>query len=273
MLSIVDIKRELGKNIYIYPLIPAAIKSNSVDLHASHFAWSVTTKKSLVSNGETITIPPHDTALVYSMEAIYVSNKIGGIYSSKVRLVSNGIGAVSGSLDAQYVGLSIISLHNVSDEPKEITVGSEFVTVTFFYLHSDDYADTISHNNPPGHVSLVSGYEDFQAYQKWEEDNRWCRTPSLLRTQMIHSNEYEACKKQFEQDEVLYNRKFWKKKSVKYGCLVGAWLLLNLALSLPAYSLTLGNFSALAKAMIENFSVPLLMCVIIPNIILDYRDK
>ena len=65
MLSIVDIKSELGRNIDIYPLTSAAIKSNSIDLHTSGFAWSISTKKSIVRN-DMIVIPPHDTALVYS---------------------------------------------------------------------------------------------------------------------------------------------------------------------------------------------------------------
>ena len=44
MLSIVDIKRELGKNIYIFPLDISSIKANSIDLHASQYAWSMQTK-------------------------------------------------------------------------------------------------------------------------------------------------------------------------------------------------------------------------------------
>lgn len=272
MLSIVDIKRELGKNIDIYPLTPAAIKSNSIDLHASEFAWSITTKKPIVSNGM-IVIPPHDTALVYSREALYVSNRIGGIYSGKVRLVSSGIAAVSGSLDAQYIGLSIVSLHNIMDEPREIPVGSEFVTVSFFYLHSDDYAKTVSHNNPPGHVSLVSGYEGFKAYQKWEEENPWCRTQKELHTKMVNSQEYKECRKAFRKEQIWYNGKIWLRKSVKYCCLGAVWFLLYLLLSFLAYSAQISGVSEMARDTLENFFFPLLLLIIIPNIILDLRDK
>ena len=270
MLSIVDIKSELGRNIDIYPLTSAAIKSNSIDLHTSGFAWSISTKKSIVRN-DMIVIPPHDTALVYSKEAIYVSNKIGGIYTSKVRLVSNGIGAVSGSLDAQYVGLSIISLHNITDEPKEIPVGSEFVTISFFYLHSDDYADTISNNNPPGHVSLVSGYEGFKAYQKWEEENPWCRTPKELRAEMVGSDAYKACRKRFEDEQRLYDRKLRVKRVAKYCLLAGGWIALNVILAIPGYLLDMGGFSEFAKGVIENGSIPLLLCGIVPNVVLDLK--
>lgn len=273
MLSIVDIKRELGKNIYIYPLIPSAIKSNSIDLHASRFAWSISTRKSLSGSGDLITVPPHDTALIYTQEAIYISNKIGGTYHSKVRLVSNGFGHISGSLDAQYIGLSIIAVQNISDTPKEIIVGSEFVTLSFYYLHTNDYPGTVSHDNPPGHTSLITGYEGVKEdYEKWEEQNRWCRNKSDLRMQMINSDEYKDCKKQFQQEQLLFNRKLLKKRGIKYIGLIAAWVFLNLLLVVPAYSLRLGALSRWSAAAIENFSIPLLLSLIIPNIILDRKE-
>lgn len=271
MLSIVDIKRELGKNIYIYPLIPSAIKSNSVDLHASRFAWSITNGK-LLTCGNTITIPPHDTALIYTQEAIYVSNRIGGTYQSKVRLVSNGLGHISGSLDAQYIGLSIVAVHNVSNEAKELSVGSEFVTVTFDYLRSNDYADTVSHNNPPGHTGLITGFEGVRDYQKWEEENSWCRTKKDLFIKMTESEEYKECKRQFKKEQIRFNRKIWKKRSVKYFVLIAVWAALNYLLSRLADSTNLGSVSRWSAAVIKNFSIPLLISVIIPNMILDFKE-
>lgn len=273
MLSIVDIKRELGKNIYIYPLNISSIKSNSIDLHASHFAWSIATKKSLFDGNGLIIIPPHDTALVYSEEAIYVSNKIGGTYHSKVRLVSNGLGHIGTSLDAQYIGLSIIAIHNVSNEPKKIVVGSEFVTITFHYLHSDDYIDTISHDNPPGHPSLISNFEGLEEFQQWEEANRWCRSKAELYIQMTNSAEYKECKKQFQEEQIRFNRKFWKGKIIKYLIYILIWGILNIALAFPAYSFEMGGISKLSAVILENASVPFILSIIIPSLILDFKDR
>lgn len=274
MLSIADIKRELGKNIFIYPLNPSAVKANSIDLHASRFAWSINTKKSLYdSTTNTITIPAHDTALIYTEEAIFVSNKIGGTYHSKVRWVSNGIGHVSGSLDAQYVGLSIIAMHNVSDTPKEIKAGSEFVTISLYYLHSEDYQDTISHDNPPGHPSLIANFEGFTEFQQWEEQNRWCRSKGELYLSMTNSAEYVELKKQFEQEQIVFNKKFWKRKTFKYIIVAVSWLVANILLAIPAYFADMGAISAIACTLMEKASIPLIVSMIIPMIVSDIREK
>ena len=271
MLSIVDIKRELGKNLYIYPLTTSAIKSNSIDLHASKFAWSISTKKSLFNGVDKIIIPPHDTALVYSKEAIYVSNKIGGSYHSKVRLVSQGFGHIGTSLDAQYIGLSIVAIHNITDSPKEIGVGNEFVTVVFHYLHTDDYIDTVSHDNPPGHPSLIADFENVADFLDWEENNRWCRNKSDLYIAMINSSEYKECKKQFNTEQLVFNRKYIRKKIFKYTLIVIFWLLVNILLSIPAYFVEITPITDICTTLIEKLSLPIITSIIIPNIISDFR--
>lgn len=272
MLSIVDIKRELGKNIYIYPLTVSAIKSNSIDLHASQFAWSLSTKKSLFDGADKITIPPHDTALIYSQEAIYVSNKIGGTYHSKVRLVSQGLGHIGTTLDAQYLGLSIIAIHNIMDSPREIRVGNEFVTISFYYLHTDDYIDTISHDNPPGHTSLITGFENRNVFSDWEEQNRWCRNQSDLYLKMTNSPEYIRCKEDFDKEQEVFNRKALKKKYIRYSIAISIWLILTGLFCIPAY-FTSVFFSDLAKTIVEKLSLPVLISLVIPNIVVDSKSR
>lgn len=271
MLSIVDIKRELGKNIYIYPLTINAIKSNSIDLHASKFAWSVTTRKSLFDGMNKIIIPPHDTALIYSQEAIYVSNKIGGTYHSKVRLVSQGLGHIGTSLDAQYVGLSIIAVHNITDEPKEICVGNEFVTIVFYYLHSEDYVDTVSHDNPPGHPILLTNFENKEEFLNWEESNRWCRSKSDLFIAMKESEAYKECKKQFNIEQANFNRKYVRKKTIKYVLIIILWLLISAVLSIPAYFVEVEHVTSICAVLVEKMSLPVITAIIVPNIISDMK--
>ena len=126
-------------------------------------------------------------------------------------------------------------------------MGSEFVTISFFYLHSDDYADTISNNNPPGHVSLVSGYEGFKAYQKWEEENPWCRTPKELRAEMVGSDAYKACRKRFEDEQRLYDRKLRVKRVAKYCLLAGGWDCTECNLGNPGLFTGFGRFFGICK--------------------------
>ena len=130
----------------------------------------------------------------------------------------------------------------------------------------------MSHNNPPGHTSLITGFEGVRDYWKWEEENSWCRTKKDLFIKMTESEEYKECKRQFKKEQIRFNRKIWKKRSVKYLSLIAAWVALNYLLSLLAYSVDLGSLSQWSAAAIENLSIPLLLSVIIPNIILDFKE-
>lgn len=134
MLSIVDIKKELGENIYLYPLTPSSIRGCSLDLRASEFGWSLKTNSRLKIDQGCLILNSNDTALIYTKESIYVSNRIGGTYHSKVGLVSSGLGHIGTTLDPKFFGQSLIAIHNHSEKDYKLEIGSEFVTIVFYYL-------------------------------------------------------------------------------------------------------------------------------------------
>ena len=84
-------KKELGENIYLYPLTPSSIRGCSLDLRASEFGWSLKTNSRLKIDQGCLILNSNDTALIYTKESIYVSNRIGGTYHSKVGLVSSAL--------------------------------------------------------------------------------------------------------------------------------------------------------------------------------------
>ena len=215
MLSIIDLKKELGNNIYIYPIHIESIKSNSIDLHISKFAWSLTSKKSVYKN-DYIIIESNDTVLAYSEESIYVSNHIGGSYHSKVTLVSQGAGHIGTSLDAQYIGCSIIAIHNHSKNSLKLKVGSEFVTLQFWYLNTPDYADAPSHDNEPGHPRMLNGFEDVDSYIEWRDKNTWTTRKKDLLLKMKNSDEFKQCQRDFEVEMDEFNRNKVKTRIKKY---------------------------------------------------------
>lgn len=264
MLSIVNIKNELGKNIYIYPLCEESIKSNSIDLKASKFAWSLSTKKSIFDGVNTLIIPPNDTALIYTQEALFVTNRIGGSYVSKIKLTTSGLSPISGNLDAQYIGLSLIPIHNHTNLPKEIRVGSEFVTVTFSYLNTPDYEDTVSHNNPPGHPSVISDFEKIADFSEWEEKNRWCRTKSELYKAMENSDEYKKCKENFIKEQEKFNRKYRKATLTKYTIAFILYIVFFTLLSIPSYFYDAGTVSTFCKSVFENIFIPMIIALLVP---------
>lgn len=272
MLSIVDLKRELGKNIYIYPIHIDSIKSNSIDLHVSKFAWSLATKNAIYDNGY-IVIPPRDTALIYTEESIYVSNRIGGSYNSKVTIVSKGAGHIGTCLDAQYVGCSLVAVHNHSNNNLKLKVGSEFVTLHFWYLNTPDYIDALSHDNDPGHPRILNGFNDVTSYIEYRDQNTWMTRKKDLFLKMIESDNYKLCKKEFEKELDKFNRSKIKHRIKQY---IIVFLLISIIcalLSIPAYLLDFGSFSDFLKVLVEKIVFPVAVAIFTTFIIVDIKNK
>ncbi|MBQ7885303.1 MAG: hypothetical protein IJ313_00255 [Clostridia bacterium] len=272
MLSIIDLKKELGKNIYIYPVHIESIKSNSIDLHVSEYAWSLSTKKSIHNNGY-IVIPPHDTALIYTEESIYVSNHIGGSYHSKVTLVSQGAGHIGTCLDAQYIGCSLIAIHNHSASSLKLKVGSEFVTVHFSYLNTPDYADAPSHDNEPGHPRMLNGFDNVDSYIEWRNQNTWTTRKKDLFLKMVQSDNYQQCKKEYQKELDEFNRSKIRKRIRKYFTIFALLSAICVLVSIPAYFVNWGSFSIFVKALSEKIIFPISVSFFTTFIIVDLKNK
>lgn len=272
MLSIVDLKKELGDNIYIYPVHIESIKSNSIDLHASQFAWSLNTKKP-ICNGDYIIIQPNDTGLIYTEESIYVSNHIGGSYHSKVTLVAHGAGHIGTTLDAQYIGCSIVAVHNHSRNEIKIKVGSEFVTLQFWYLNSPDYADAPSHDNEPGHPRMLNGFEGVDSYIEWRDKNTWTTRKKDLYLKMTGSDEFQKCKKEYQRELDIFNRAIVKKRTMRYIKIVICVFVVIAALCVPSYLIDSGNASIIIKNISEKLVFPILISILTTFIILDIKNN
>lgn len=270
MLSIVDIKRELGENIYVYPVHPESIKSNSMDLHVSKFAWSLKSKKSIGSD-KYIIIEPSDTALIYSEESIYVSNKIGGAYNSKVTLVSKGAGHIGTTLDAQYIGCSLVAIHNHSSETLRLKVGSEFVTLHFWYLNSPDYEKAPAHDNEPGHPRLLNGFDDVEKYIEWRDQNTWATRKKDLIHRMLESDEYNRCKEEYQKELDIFNKNLVRKRTKKYFCIILVIAVVLALITIPTYFMDLGEISDSIKNIVENIVFPIAVAILTTYVITDIK--
>lgn len=138
ILSDVDIRREIGENILIYPFQEGYLKGASYNLSASKLAWDLETKRNIYNDQEkAVIIPPNSTAVIETSETIWVSQKIAGTYHSRVSQVSHGTGHIGTTLDPNYIGPSLIAVHNHSKEEVKIPLETEpFLTLTFHYLHT-----------------------------------------------------------------------------------------------------------------------------------------
>ena len=107
MLSDVDIKRRLGKNISIFPFNEGNIRGCSVYITASKLAWSLKTKKK-ISDDKEIHIPADDAALIISTETISFDKNVAGICQSRVSLIKLGLGNSAAPIRPGYTGRLLI---------------------------------------------------------------------------------------------------------------------------------------------------------------------
>lgn len=184
MLSDTNIKRELGRNLLIYPLKSDNIKGASINLTASEYAWSLGTKETIVQNG-VITIPPHDTGLIETEETVAVSGRLAGTYHSRVKTASMGGGHVGTTLNPYWIGHSLIAIHNHTDHDITIKVGDSFVTLVLYYLNK----------KAARREDNQSGREDIlHAFTVSEEASNW------LNEQPHSTRDWKTLKKLMEAD-------------------------------------------------------------------------
>lgn len=209
MLSREDINKELGKNIFIYPLKDVRILGNSIDLTASTFAWTSDGEYIYDEAKEEIIVPPHKTACILTQEAIYVTAKIGGTYHSRVSIAKKGFGHIGTTLDPKYIGQSLIILHNHTNQTQIIKHKERIVSIIFHYLNTPILEK--SHNSSPGHSVKLATYQQFDKYSQWCEANRWALEERELVYKFESSEDYAELKKKQKADD-----KYWKKPKQKF---------------------------------------------------------
>lgn len=171
-----DIKKLLGKDIFIYPFNTINLKSSTYNFTASIVAFIEENgkRKLIVDNKNKIIIPARKTGLIYTEECIYVSNKICGTYHSRVSLSKKGLGHIGTTLDPYYFGTSLIALHNITDDPIEIKVGDSITSIMFYRittktkeLHDNRWGDLnnefefYNHIDQADKTTILKKVEDF----------------------------------------------------------------------------------------------------------------
>ncbi|MGG3449583.1 hypothetical protein ABER98_06805 [Domibacillus aminovorans] len=190
VLSNVDIKKEIKKgSIRIFPLDPDNLKGSTYNLTASEYAWSLNDDKSLVV-GDQIIIPPNDSALIATKEVIWISSKISGSYHSKVSIVSAGGGHIGTTLDPEWSGHSLITIHNHSKKNLVIGVNKTIVSIMFHYLNKKTTAEQ---DNSSSQLDYLYQYvpsvkNDAKVIDYFSES--WKRQPKNLEKKMKNSAEY-----------------------------------------------------------------------------------
>lgn len=232
MLSKIDIDKELGKGINIYPFNEENIKENSINLSASSYAWSMKRGKCYIDNagnihkynknnsseeieifkgkssvkeinGEKyIILLPMSTTLVETQEVIAIDNYIGGTYHSRVGIVSLGIGHNGTMFGPNFSGHSLIAIHNVSENPLKVKVGDNIVSVVFHYLNTPiDFPNATN----GGHLDKMSGL-GIKLNSKEEQflGEDWKKKINEVRERMNSSEEFKRYKSKLLKRRIKY---------------------------------------------------------------------
>jgi deoxycytidine triphosphate deaminase len=141
MLSNLDFRKKLGKGISIYPFESKNIESSNICVTASEYAWSVNTHRYLVvekDGKKQICIPPKETAIIFTREAIYLDGKIAGTCHSRVDLTLRGLGHIGTPMKPDRAEILAIVISNQMDKEVYIEV-KERIAVLMFHELSTKY--------------------------------------------------------------------------------------------------------------------------------------
>lgn len=197
-----EIKKKLGKDLFIYPFKESNLKGSSYNLTASKVAYLLSNEQIAINGKGEIVVPPGETVLIQTEESIYTRKNICGTYHSKVKLVTKGFSHIGTTLDPGYFGASLIALTNTTKEPNKIKCGETIVTIMFYRVCG---CDKELWDNSPNRDDLIpesfSGFkENLSNNQKEEfekEINRirnedWKIDPKVLIDKVRESNNIKS---------------------------------------------------------------------------------
>lgn len=130
--------------------------------------------------------------LVETNETIWVSQNIAGTYHSKVYWVSKGMGHIGTTLDPDYIGASLISVHNHSNDPIKLTPEKDtFVSLVFYYVKTKS---SIPHLNKPSRPEILKQFQVSRDEDSWL-DEPFRNDPKKLKTKLKESETFIKFKK------------------------------------------------------------------------------
>lgn len=165
-------------------------------------------------NGEKyIILLPLSTTLVVTEEVIGIGNNIGGTCHSKVGIVSYGIGDIGTMFGPNFCGHFLISLHNVTDRPFKIKVGTTIVSLVFHYLKTP--IDEKNHTDNAHIEKMASLGVSLNAEETDDLNSSWKCKLNDIRTKMKEeSTEYKNYMNKLEK------RRFSIKNRNRIGLLI-----------------------------------------------------
>ena len=187
--------------IFIAPYNESQLQPSGYNLTPTKFFYSTKKKKLLkvVEDDEEtyVIIDKNDTVLVRTRESIVISKNISGAFYSKVKMVSQGFGHVSTTLDPQWEGQLLISINNPTNKRLKFSIEknvygkkvyNSFVTLEFVYLKTPTKCKS---DNKSGRLDILDETieKNNSIFKKHNVDNL------KILVDKLHSNEKHTIEK------------------------------------------------------------------------------
>lgn len=164
-LSDVDIRQAMySGDIFVSPFSESNLTPLGYNFCPSEIIVSTRTKLPLSIHVEGadsyVLIRPRETVLISTREYLAVSEEIIGTFHSRVRVVSQGFGHISTTLDPCWKGPLLISLNNPTSQSIPLYIkkngkGVPFVTLIFYHLSNPA---GMHHDNPANRIDILTEY-------------------------------------------------------------------------------------------------------------------
>lgn len=223
VLSEWDIINELGKGIFIYPFNYGlkdqedSLRACCLCLTASEYAYTFpgplekgkTKEQNRLQpeqkpnlNVKFFKIPADTTAVVWTNEAIFLSEHFCGSVHSKVKLVSKGLGHIGTRVNPNWGGVLAIAIHNLSKEEIAIDVGETIAYLRFYRLHSKSSFSPGKESSGKTDDAIPDGFHTPRELQTWLNDTAnepWRKgNKDEIMKALNPSRGYENAKKEYK---------------------------------------------------------------------------
>lgn len=176
ILSKEDIITELlNDELQIIPFKKDNLTDLGYNLTSSDFVFS--TNKGILleiivtDTEKYVCVPPCDTILILTREYVSVGKRIMGTFHSRVRVVSEGFGHISTTLDPGWRGPLLFAVNNPSRKKKRFVLQSNngkgmmyvsFATMILAYLATP--IESVSHDNMAFRIDILQQYYNATGY-------------------------------------------------------------------------------------------------------------
>lgn len=147
-----DILKLLNREIVIEPFEDRCLTPVGYNFRVGDFVYSLGRGLLKPNRAGRYTITSSETVLILTKEFLWVSDRIGGTFHSKVKLVSRGFSHISTTLDPAWSGPLLIAITNMTQADQFIATGEAFVTLLFYRTRS---RATRIQNNPPARRDIL----------------------------------------------------------------------------------------------------------------------